>query len=258
MAEHPRVCSRVWCARSWAGTHVLCTCCATAPSEAGEPRRSVTPAGDTGTAPPRSTTRVRRAPSLVQGARGVHARAPRVHRAYSTQQSSVVMHTHVHTHTHICCAQRGACTWRLCTHAHAQGSAHALVPPVPVHTDTHVPHAQSRAERATHTCRACAHQHTHTYTCETCLHTQSLCTPTLTCSLHTCHRSTCTYRAFAHLHALTPRTQTPPCTHRPCALRRTRAHPELCTPAHACTKGLCTPAHTYTHRAVHTPVHTVL
>lgn len=210
----------------------------------------------------------------------MRARAPRVHRAYSTQQSSVVMHTHVHTHAYICCARRGACTQRLCTHTHAQGSAHALVPPGLVHTDTHVPHAQNRGERATHTCRACAHQHAHTYTCETCLHTQSLYAPTLTCSLHTRQRSTHTYRAFAHLHALVPRRRTPPCTHRPCALRRTRAHPELCaaalqsardhvrrqkcvcaelcTLAHACTKGLCTPAHTYTHRAVHIPMHTVL
>lgn len=240
MAEHPRVCSRGRCARSWAGAHVLCTCSATAPSEVGEPWRSVTPAGDTGTAPPRSTTRVRRAPSLVQGARGVRARAPSVHRAYSTQQSSVVMHTHVHTHTHICCARRGACTRRLCTHTHAQGSARALVPPVAVHTDTHVPHAQSRAERATHTCRACAHQHTHAYMCETCLHTQSL------YSRYQHSRAPCT-------HARDPLTLAEPlhtCTHFPHAHRHPLAHTD---PAH-CGAHVHTQSSAHQHFGLHVTV----
>lgn len=232
MAEHPRVCSRGRCARSWAGAHVLCTCSATAPSEVGEPWRSVTPAGDTGTAPPRSTTRVRRAPSLVQGARGVRARAPSVHRAYSTQQSSVVMHTHVHTHTHICCARRGACTRRLCTHTHAQGSARALVPPVAVHTDTHACPVHRAVQREPLTRAEPVHTGTHTPTCV---------------------RPACTHRAFTHvtnthvlpahtpeIHSLLQSLCTPACTF--------PTHTD--TPLH--TQTLRTAAHTCTPRALHT------
>lgn len=86
------------------------------------------PAGDTGTTLARSTTRVRCAPSR----RGTRRACACVHRAYSTQQSSVVMHTHVHTHTrtHLLCTE-------MCLHTEA------------VHTLAHT------------ACAPCTHMHTH-------------------------------------------------------------------------------------------------
>lgn len=172
----------------------LCTCRATAPSEAGEPWRSVTPAGDTGTTLARSTTRVRCAPSRRGTRRACTCPMCAPGLLHPAELSSDA-HTRAHTHTHTSAVHRDVPAHGGCAHT----CTHSLRT---LHT-----HAHSCIRLCTCTCapHTCTHQHTRAPCTELCReshsHVQSLCTPAHTCTpaqnaLHThthCAQGTCAH-----------------------------------------------------------------